>query len=49
MIYSVAGIKIPFWGLICFVIAMAYMYYGIKAASENINTILAVENELDGK
>ncbi len=45
-ILSVAGAKVPLLGLICFVIAMAYMYFGIKAASNKINTILAVENEL---
>lgn len=34
-IYSVAGLKIPSWWLICFIIAMCYMYFGIKA-SRNI-------------
>jgi hypothetical protein len=31
-IYSVAGLKIPLWWLICFIIAMSYMFFGIKAS-----------------
>ena len=27
------GIQIPWWNLICFVLAMGYLYFGVKAAS----------------
>jgi hypothetical protein len=32
---SVADAQIPAWWLICFVIAMGYLFYGVKACSEN--------------
>lgn len=33
-VHSLAGVKTPLWWLICFVIAMAYLYFGVKANSE---------------
>jgi Protein of unknown function (DUF1189) len=33
-LHSLAGIKTPLWWLICFVIAMVYLYFGVKANGE---------------
>ena len=33
-IVSVAGVRIPWWRLICFLIAMAYLYYAVKVNRE---------------
>lgn len=33
-IYKFAGLRIPFWWLICFIIAMGYLYFAVKANRE---------------
>jgi len=34
MLYNYSEMKMPFWWLICFLISMGYLYFGIKANAE---------------
>ena len=45
-VLDVAGVSVPYWWLICFVLTMAYLFFGVKAASERQTAGLATSPDV---